>query len=96
MKQAEMAREEEAGTSSGHKHTEGATIPARRVRLSDSINVLILMFPKISNFFCPLKSTPEDPKELKFSKKRPAEEASPIIRLAPIFYQRNGNGNNLL
>lgn len=50
MNQAEMARDEEAGTSSGHKHTEGATIPAKKVRLSDSINVLILMFPKISNF----------------------------------------------
>ena len=37
MEQAEMAREEEAGTSSGHKHT----IPAKKVRLSDSINVLI-------------------------------------------------------
>ncbi|CAB4496081.1 unnamed protein product [Rhizophagus irregularis] len=35
MNQAEMARDEEAGTSSGHKHTEGATIPAKKSALED-------------------------------------------------------------
>jgi len=41
------------------------------------------MFLKISNFvFCPLKSALEDPKKLKNSKKRQAEEAS-VITLPP-------------
>ncbi|RGB32660.1 hypothetical protein C1646_669958 [Rhizophagus diaphanus] len=35
MKQAEMVREEEAGTSSGHKYTEGATIPAKKLASED-------------------------------------------------------------